>query len=83
MSIQFVKQILSILAQSHLCLLEKNCRSGNFVFKRLLTLSSLTTRHLVPRLHCDLVACQRKALATSHFELLDLQEVSSNENKEI
>jgi len=31
-----------------------------------LTLGSLTTRHLVPRLHCNLVACQQWAHVTSH-----------------
>ena len=32
-----------------------------------LTLSFLTTRHLVPRLHCNLVASQQEAQATSRF----------------
>ncbi len=32
-----------------------------------LTLSFLTTRHLVPRLHCILDACQQEAHATSRF----------------
>lgn len=32
-----------------------------------LTLSFLTTQHLVPRLHCNLVACQQNAHATSRF----------------
>jgi len=29
-----------------------------------LSLGQLTTRHLVPRLHCNLVACQQLAHAT-------------------
>jgi len=29
-----------------------------------LSLRQLTTRHLVPRLHCNLVACQQLAHAT-------------------
>ena len=32
-----------------------------------LTLGQLTTRHLVPRLHCNLVACQQLAHVTSHI----------------
>jgi len=32
-----------------------------------LTLSFLTTRHLVPHMHCNLVACQQDAQVTSHF----------------
>jgi hypothetical protein len=32
------------------------------------TLSLLTTRHLVSRLHCNLVACQQQAHMTSHEE---------------
>ncbi len=35
--------------------------------KTTLTLSSLTTRHLVPRLHCILDACQQSAHATSRI----------------
>ena len=33
-----------------------------------LTLCQLTTRHLVPLLHCNLVACQQLAHVTSHIE---------------
>lgn len=33
--------------------------------KTTLTLSLLTMRHLVPYLHCDLVACQQRAHCTS------------------
>lgn len=32
-----------------------------------LTLSLLTMRHLVPYLHCNLVACQQQVHVTSHI----------------
>jgi hypothetical protein len=42
-------------------------RQLNKVQLTTLTLSQLTTRHLVPRLHCNLVACQQLAHVTSHI----------------
>jgi len=35
--------------------------------KTTLTLYFLTTRHLVSRLHCNLVACQQNAHVTGHI----------------
>ena len=35
--------------------------------KTTLSLGELTTRHLVPRLHCNLVACQQLAHTTSRI----------------
>jgi hypothetical protein len=39
----------------------------NKVHVTTLTLGQLTTQHLVPRLHCNLVACQQLAQATCRF----------------
>ena len=55
------------MSKAHLCLFQKTCHLGNFLYKRLLTLRFLTTRHLVPRLYRNLVACQQDAHATSRF----------------
>jgi hypothetical protein len=40
--------------------------------KTALTLCLLTTQHLVPRLHCNLVACQQQAHATSRIKKEDI-----------
>ena|GEM_PF-2545664 len=40
----------------------------NKVQKATLSLGRLTTRHLVPRLHCDLVACQQSAHVAGHIK---------------
>jgi len=42
-------------------------REMNKVHFTTLTLGKLTTLHSVPRLHCNLVACQQSAHATSRF----------------
>jgi hypothetical protein len=56
-------------SKAPVCLLKETCHLGNFIYKRLLTLSSLTMRHLVPYLHCDLVACQQRTQAAGRFKI--------------
>jgi hypothetical protein len=43
-------------------------RPLNKVQKATLSLGRLTTRHLVPRLHCNLVACQQSAHVASYIK---------------
>ena len=54
------------LSKAQYCIFMTNLPFRQIIKNILLTLCQLTTRHLVTRLHCNLVACQQLAHVTSH-----------------